>query len=238
MHHCIIHTIAGLCHQLRPDRAAGIRDAVQVSRQGWSLNEGMGRLGAAFKMLWWARSLVFCVTHKSGLARRDHPPLPSITTTPLSFCDRFATASRKSLFGSVVLRFPPRFQPLVYMSMHVALGAATLLFTALWWKYKIACEIFLVAQFGASAWSGEWRMPRACQGLFVCLAWEVSRVKHLQNTLSRPANPTPSPSTTPATGATFYFDVFSRRYIAGLSANSAKNSAVDLRRQGSVDSAE
>ncbi|KAK2077924.1 hypothetical protein QBZ16_003792 [Prototheca wickerhamii] len=105
---------------------------------------------------------------------------------------KFATASRKSLFGSVVLRFPPRFQPLVYMSMHVALGAATLLFTALWWKYKIACEIFLVAQFGASAWSG----------------------------------------------ATFYFDVFSRRYIAGLSANSAKNSAVDLRRQGSVDSAE
>lgn len=44
------------------------------------------------------------------------------TPTPLpSACRRllqFVTASRRSLFGAIVLRFPPALQPPVYMAVH------------------------------------------------------------------------------------------------------------------------
>ncbi|KDD75513.1 hypothetical protein H632_c645p2, partial [Helicosporidium sp. ATCC 50920] len=60
-----------------------------------------------------------------------------------------------------------------YMGIHICLSAVTLVFNALWWRSQIACTLFLLSVFTASAWNG----------------------------------------------ASFYFDIFSRRYISDLDAN-------------------
>lgn len=45
---------------------------------------------------------------------------------------KYSTQSRRSLFGAVVLRFPPSLQPVVYMLMHQALTLAAMSLNLLW----------------------------------------------------------------------------------------------------------
>lgn len=67
---------------------------------------------------------------------------------------QFSTQSRRSLFGSVVLRFRPSLQPLVYMCLHLLLTLATMSLNQLWWRSYAANTAFLACIFAASAWSG------------------------------------------------------------------------------------
>ena len=68
---------------------------------------------------------------------------------------KFATSSRRSVFGAIVLRAPPHLRPLIYMLAHVLLTIVTLSLSALWWTSRIANSAFMVAILTASAWSGE-----------------------------------------------------------------------------------
>lgn len=67
---------------------------------------------------------------------------------------QYSTQSRRSLFGSVVLRFRPSLQPLVYMCLHLLLTLATMCLNQLWWRSYAANTAFLACIFAASAWSG------------------------------------------------------------------------------------
>lgn len=63
----------------------------------------------------------------------------------------YVTADRRNFFGAFVLRFPRKVQPQAYMFLHVTLVVLTTLSAALWWRYKLASEIFLMCVFAASA---------------------------------------------------------------------------------------
>ena len=75
--------------------------------------------------------------------------------------------------NSLCLSFLPHaapVQPLVYMSLHIFLTAATFAVAKIWWSFYGAHTAFLLACLAVSAWNG----------------------------------------------ASYYFDVFAHRYVAGL----------------------
>lgn len=99
---------------------------------------------------------------------------------------KYVTRSRKSLFGSVVLRCPVTMQPMVYMALHLALTLATLMLNLVWWKYKVANQMFLLVIFLVSSWNGSTYM------------FEVFTRRYLAELVEKhgPLTPTPPPTTT------------------------------------------
>jgi hypothetical protein len=67
---------------------------------------------------------------------------------------KFVTSSRRSLFGAIVLRFPPGLQPIVYMAVHQLLTLLTMAFNTLWFSSQLANTAFLLCIFAASTWTG------------------------------------------------------------------------------------
>ncbi|GAB4824156.1 hypothetical protein N2152v2_011202 [Parachlorella kessleri] len=67
---------------------------------------------------------------------------------------KYSTRSKKSVFGAVVLRFPQKLQPVVYMGMHLVLSVVAMMFNSLWWSNYTACTLFMLSVFTVSAWNG------------------------------------------------------------------------------------
>lgn len=62
----------------------------------------------------------------------------------------------------MVLRAPPRLQPVAYMGLHLLLTLTACLLNTLWWRSYIANTLFMVGVLTASAWSGEQLISMAC----------------------------------------------------------------------------
>lgn len=67
---------------------------------------------------------------------------------------RYVTSRRTGLFAIIVLKFPPKFQPVVYMLMHLALTTLAMVFNVWWWSHKDMGMAFIVFAFAWSAWNG------------------------------------------------------------------------------------
>jgi hypothetical protein len=100
---------------------------------------------------------------------------------------KYVTRSRKSLFGSVVLRCPITIQPIVYMALHLALTLATLMLNLVWWKYKVANQVFLLVIFLISSWNGSTYM------------FEVFTRRYLAELVEKHGPLTPTPPPPPST---------------------------------------
>jgi hypothetical protein len=102
---------------------------------------------------------------------------------------KYVTRSRKSLFGSVVLRCPITMQPMVYMALHLALTLATLMLNLVWWKYKVANQVFLLVIFLISSWNGSTYM------------FEVFTRRYLAELVEKHGPLTPTPPPPPSTSS-------------------------------------
>ncbi len=110
------------------------------------------------------------------------------------------TKNKKTLFARCVLSVPEQSQPLVYMGIHVFLCFLATLTAKFWWESKTAHTVFLILCASGSAWNGG-----EAAWLRALTPFASLNQRHVF-----------------LAAATYYFDVFSRKYIQSLDLQSDK----------------